>query len=99
MFENVREDFHVYAKFTGVKDWKGMPSVSWLNETRRFLAALWLFPFSAVLLYRFKVWLRGHHIPILPRLCDWVNMLVWRGSIGVTAPLHPRPRIYPREGS
>jgi serine O-acetyltransferase len=85
MFENVKEDFRVYAKFTGVKDIKGIPGVSWINETRRFLAALWLFPFSSVLLYRSKVWLRKHHIPILPRLCDWINMLVWRVQISDAA--------------
>jgi serine O-acetyltransferase len=89
MFENVREDFHVYAKFTGVKDWKGVLGASRINEARRFLAAVWLFPFSAVLLYRLKVWLRGRHVPILPRLCDWLNMLVWRVQIADNASIGP----------
>jgi len=89
MFENVREDFHVYAKFTGVKDLKGIPGASWINETRRFLAALWLFPFSSVLLFRAKIWLCKRHVPILPRLCDWINMLVWRVQIADNANIGP----------
>jgi serine O-acetyltransferase len=89
MFENVREDFKVYARLTGVKDIKGVPAASLLFDIRRFLAALWLFPFSAVLFYRFKVWLRVHHVPFFPRLVDWINMLVWRVQIADNVSVGP----------
>jgi len=89
MFENVREDFKVYSNLTGVKEITGVPGASRLNDVRRFLAALWLFPFSAVLLYRFKVWLRAHHVPFFPRLVDWINMLVWRVQIADNVSIGP----------
>jgi serine O-acetyltransferase len=89
MFENVREDFKAYAALTGVKEIKGVPAASRLNDIRRFLAALWLFPFSAVLLYRFKVWLRAHHVPFFPRIVDWINMLVWRVQIADSVSIGP----------
>lgn len=89
MFENIREDFKVYAALTGVKEGKGILRASWIFDTRRFIAALWLFPFSAVVLYRFKCWLRAHHVPILPRAVDWLNMLVWRVQISDNVSVGP----------
>ena len=89
MFENVREDFQVYAHLTGVKRGKGFFAASWLFDTRRFIAALWVFPFSAVLLFRAKRWLRDQHIPFLPRLLDWVNIVLWQVQIADNATIGP----------
>ena len=89
MFENVREDFRVYAHLTGVKPGKGLFAASWLFDTRRFISALWMFPFSAVLIYRLKRWLHDQHVPILPRLCDWVNIVLWQVQIADNATIGP----------
>jgi serine O-acetyltransferase len=89
MFENLREDYKVYANLTGVGEIKGIPAASRIHDARRFLAALWMFPLSAVLLYRLKCWLRVHHIPLVPRVCDWVNMLVWRVQIADNVSIGP----------
>jgi serine O-acetyltransferase len=89
MFENVREDFNVYANLTGVRRGKGLLAASWLFDARRFIAALWMFPFSAVVLYRFKRWLHDRHVPILPRLCDWLNIVLWQVQIADNATIGP----------
>ena len=89
MFENIREDFKVYAYLTGVKPGKGIFAAAWLFDVRRFIAALWLFPFSAVVIYRFKRWLRDHHVLIIPRLCDWLNMVLWQVQIADNATIGP----------
>ncbi len=89
MFENLREDYKVYADLTGVRELGGILGAPWIRDARRFLAALWMFPLSAVVLYRLKCWLRDHHIPLLPRTCDWVNMLVWRVQIADSVSIGP----------
>ena len=89
MFENVREDFHVYANLTGVKRGKGIFGAQWLFDTQRFIASLWMFPFSAVVIYRLKRWLHDHHMPILPRLCEWVNIVLWQVQIADNATIGP----------
>ena len=89
MFENIREDFEVYAQLTGVNRGKGVFGASWLFDTRRFLAAMWLFPFSAVVIYRGKCWLRAHHLPVLPRLLDWLNIILWQVQIADNASVGP----------
>jgi serine O-acetyltransferase len=89
VFENIREDFNVYAQFTGVQRGRGVLSASWLFNARRFIAALWVFPFSAVVIYRCKCWLHDRHVPILPRLFDWLNILLWQVQIADTASIGP----------
>ena len=89
MFENVREDFQVYAHLTGVKRGRGFFAANWIFDTRRFIVALWMFPFSAVLLFRLKRWLKDQHAPILPRLCDWLNIVLWQVQIADNATIGP----------
>jgi len=89
MFENLREDFNVYAPFVGIKRGRGIFGHPWIFNTQRFLGALWMFPLSAVVLYRLKCWLRAHHAPILPRLVDWLNMLIWRVQIADSVRIGP----------
>lgn len=89
MFENIREDFRVYAELTGVKKGRGIFAAPWLFDARRFIAALWMFPFSAVVLYRLKRWLHDRHVPILPRLCEWVNIVMWQVQIADNATIGP----------
>ncbi len=89
MFENVREDFQVYAQLTGVKRGKGLLGLSWVFDVRRFIAALWMFPFSAVLIYRFKHWLHEQGVPILPRLFEWINIAIWQVQIADNATIGP----------
>jgi len=89
MFENVRGDFRVYAHLTGVKPGKGFFAATWIFDTRRFIVALWMFPFSAVLLFRLKRWLKDQRVPILPRLCDWLNIVLWQVQIADNATIGP----------
>jgi serine O-acetyltransferase len=89
MFENIREDFQVYAHFTGVKRWPWPFSANWLFDFRRWMVALWMFPFSSVLLFRLKKWLKKYHVPILPRICDWINQIVWQVQIADNVEIGP----------
>jgi serine O-acetyltransferase len=78
MFENVRADIAAGAQ------WHRMPRLERIAGERlgRFGPALLTGSIQCVLIYRLQAWLYGHHIPVLPELCQRLTMLLSAVQIG-----------------
>lgn len=78
MFDYVREDID-----RGVR-WHSIPGIrKRLGPRAEAAAAIVLSPsLLVVLIYRFQVWARSHHIPLLPAICRQLTMSIAGVSIG-----------------
>ena len=89
MFENVREDFQVYANLTGVKRGRGIFGAHWLFDTRASSPHCGCSPSPPLSSTASSAGSTTSHVPILPRLCEWVNIVLWQVQIADNATIGP----------
>jgi serine O-acetyltransferase len=85
VFDNVREDIAVAATWHEIRIVRRL-----FGEKGVRTAACILSPtLQCVLLYRFQIWTRARHVPIVPNLCRRLTMLLASVEIGDSVRIGP----------
>ncbi len=89
MFEELTQDYPVYAHFTFLPEPRGKWRQRWTARLDRLRVVLLVMNWLPVLLYRLKVWCRRHYVPVLPYACDILARAGWNVYIGDHAEIGP----------
>ena len=82
MFEELTQDYSIYARYTLLPGPHGKWWERWSARLDRLRVVLLMKNWLPVLLYRLRVWLRRRHVPILPYACDLLMRAGWNVYIG-----------------
>jgi serine O-acetyltransferase len=89
MFEELTQDYPIYARLTFLPEPRGNWRQRWTTRLDRLRVVLLVMNWLPVLLYRLKVWCRRHYVPVLPYVCDLLARAVWNVHIGDHAEIGP----------